>query len=108
MFKKREAWVGPVQKFVVRMPEGLREQLSLKAKQRHRSLNGEIVRRVSAGLDQPDPVEDDSQPMLESADLKPADEKILTAFRLLDPEKQQALLSLIVEMALNSESPGAG
>lgn len=100
MNKKREPSVGPPRKFVVRMPDGFREQLSDKAKRGHRSLNAEILLRIASGLDQP---VHDSAPTLDQTDLRPSDEKILTAFRLLEPSKQQALLSLMNEMAGTSE-----
>jgi hypothetical protein len=105
MNKKREPSVGPPQKFVVRMPDGFREQLSDRAKQGHRSLNAEIVLRIASGLDQPNQPVHDSAPMLDQTDLRPFDEKILTAFRLLEPSKQQALLSLMNEMGMRMANP---
>lgn len=99
MNKKREPSVRPPRKFVIRMPDGFREQLSDRAKQSHRSLNAEISLRIAAELDRPSLPVHDSAPMLDQTDLRPFDEKILTAFRLLKPSKQQALLSLMIEMA---------
>lgn len=38
-------------KFVVRLPDGLRERISEKAKANHRSMNNEIVARIDGSLD---------------------------------------------------------
>lgn len=38
-------------KFVVRLPEGLRERISQAAQVNHRSMNGEIVARIDGSLD---------------------------------------------------------
>ncbi|WP_283242340.1 Arc family DNA-binding protein [Pseudomonas fluorescens] len=38
-------------KFVVRMPEGLRDRINEAAEKNHRSMNGEIVARISGSLD---------------------------------------------------------
>lgn len=37
-------------KFVVRLPEGMRNQISLEARRNHRSMNSEIVSRLDATL----------------------------------------------------------
>lgn len=38
-------------KYIVRMPAGMREQLALAAKQNNRSMNAEIVLRLQRSLD---------------------------------------------------------
>jgi len=38
-------------KFVVRLPDGLRERINEAAENNHRSMNGEIVARISGSLD---------------------------------------------------------
>lgn len=38
-------------KFVVRLPDGLRERISEAAENNHRSMNGEIVARIHDSLD---------------------------------------------------------
>lgn len=38
-------------KFVVRLPEGMREKLAEVARNRHRSMNSEIISRLSASLE---------------------------------------------------------
>lgn len=38
-------------KFVVRLPDGLRERISVAAGTNHRSMNGEIVARIDGSLD---------------------------------------------------------
>ncbi|WP_080052651.1 Arc family DNA-binding protein [Pseudomonas syringae] len=82
MNKKREPSVGPPRKFVVRMPDGFREQLSDKAKRGHRSLNAEILLRIASGLDQP---VHDSAPTLDQTDLRPSDGKRMENTSLLRP-----------------------
>ena len=38
-------------KFVLRLPEGLRDQISQAAESNHRSMNGEMVARIDGSLD---------------------------------------------------------
>ena len=38
-------------KFMVRLPDGLRERINEAAEKNHRSMNGEIVARVDGSLD---------------------------------------------------------
>lgn len=38
-------------KFLVRLPEGLRERISVAADTNHRSMNGEIIARIDGSLD---------------------------------------------------------
>ncbi len=38
-------------KFVVRLPDGLRERINEAAEKNHRSMNGEIVARIDGSLD---------------------------------------------------------
>lgn len=38
-------------KFVVRLPDGLRESINQVAEKNHRSMNGEIVARIDGSLD---------------------------------------------------------
>lgn len=41
-------------KFVVRLPDGMRELIAEVARTNHRSMNSEIISRLKATLDQPD------------------------------------------------------
>ena len=41
-------------KFVVRLPDGMREQIMEVAKENHRSMNSEIIARLKKSLEQPD------------------------------------------------------
>ncbi|MNO12939.1 Arc-like DNA binding domain protein [compost metagenome] len=41
-------------KFVVRLPDGMREQIADVAKDNHRSMNSEIISRLKKSLDTPD------------------------------------------------------
>lgn len=38
-------------KFVLRLPEGLRDRINLAAENNHRSMNGEIIARIDSSLD---------------------------------------------------------
>lgn len=40
-----------VDKFVLRLPEGLRDQISQAVESNHRSMNGEMVARINGSLD---------------------------------------------------------
>lgn len=53
-------------KFVVRLPNGMREQIAEVARQNNRSMNSEIVRRIATSLAS-DGV-DDQSPMLETGE----------------------------------------
>ncbi|RMP68461.1 Arc family DNA-binding protein [Pseudomonas syringae group genomosp. 3] len=103
MSKTREPGVGPLKKVSVRISHELRERLGVKAKQNHRSLNAEIVLRIAIGLDATDHFQRDSSNVLDRTDSNSREETILAAFRLLESGKQQALLSLLFEMAGNNK-----
>lgn len=45
-------------KFVLRLPEGLRDRISLVAENNHRSMNGEIIARIDGSLDLEDKYEE--------------------------------------------------
>lgn len=38
-------------KFVLRLPEGLRDRINLAAKKNHRSMNGEMIARIDGSMD---------------------------------------------------------
>lgn len=38
-------------KFVLRLPEGLRDRINLAAENNHRSMNGEMIARIDGSLD---------------------------------------------------------
>ncbi|MNH65401.1 Arc-like DNA binding domain protein [compost metagenome] len=42
-------------KFVVRLPDGMREQINAVAKENHRSMNSEIIARLKKSMATPDP-----------------------------------------------------
>jgi hypothetical protein len=45
-------------KFVLRLPEGLRDRINLAAENNHRSMNGEIIARIDSSLDLEDKYEE--------------------------------------------------
>lgn len=77
-------------KFVVRMPEGMRERIAEIAKGNHRSMNAEII----IGLEK---LVDDSTHVPNSGPLAQSAEEIraLNAFRQLSPGKRKAMLTLL-------------
>lgn len=88
--------------FGLRMPPELWEALKHEARLNGRSLNAEIVSRLRAGTDPPDPSDllrrgSGSRAMSEprgTRRLTDAERAMLAVFRKLPPEKQLALLSL--------------
>lgn len=88
-------------KFVVRLPLSVHQQLAEESRKKRRSMNSEIVARLERGL----PLFHRSEFELHEPDSVPeqvltsslhADELVLlTCFRSLPEEKQEALLKLI-------------
>ena len=92
------------EKFVVRLPRGMRRRIADAARAYHRSMNSEIVARLEHSLDAggdvyPDPVEPAAEP--EPAPAPPAEPTsaeettLLETFRGMTPERRRALLALL-------------
>lgn len=77
-------------KFVVRLPDGMRERIAQIAHQNHRSMNSEIVLQLEKLVDDATPVAT-SGPLAQSAD----EVRMLEAFRGLSSGKQKAALILL-------------
>lgn len=76
-------------KFVLRLPDGMRERVATVARKHHRSMNSEIIVRIDASM------EDEKR----IADIDPNtvtlhERCLLDSFRKLGKAKQQALLLL--------------
>lgn len=82
-------------KFVVRFPNDMRDQIAVVAKNNHRSMNSEIVARLEASLKQ-DQVMDYNNPVeLSDKEMTAHERELLQRFRQLTQRQQNALLALI-------------
>lgn len=77
-------------KFVVRMPEGMRERIANLAATNHRSMNSEMVIGLEKMIDDATRIPN-SGPLAQSAD----EIRVLEAFRKLSTGKRKALLMLM-------------
>ena len=84
-------------KFVVRLPEGMRDRIADVARAQHRSMNSEIIARLESSLQQEGSLtEDESDRLrLHSPKLSFHERELLQHFRLLAQRQQNALLALI-------------
>ena len=82
-------------KFVVRLPDGMRERIADVARNHHRSMNSEIISRLEQSLFQEGTL--DSSPILhmDSAELSNSERELLQRFRQLSRRQQNALVALI-------------
>lgn len=77
-------------KFVVRLPNGMRERIAQIANQNHRSMNSEIVLQLETLIDNCTVIPGAS-PLATSAE----EIRALQAFRGLSAEKRRAMLTLL-------------
>ena len=77
-------------KFVVRLPDGVREKVAEIARTNHRSMNSEIVIALEKLIDDATHVPN-TGPMAQSAE----EIRALEAFRSLTGDKRKALLALL-------------
>ena len=88
-------------KFVVRLPDGMRQKIALVAKSYHRSMNSEIVSRLESSLRaEPSLLSEEEQAELlqggqTAMDVNPQESAIINRFRQLSPSKRQALLEIL-------------
>jgi len=82
-------------KFVVRLPDGMRERIADVARNHHRSMNSEIISRLEQSLFQEGTL--DSSPIMnmDSPELSPPERELLQRFRQLSRRQQNALVALI-------------
>lgn len=93
------------EKFVVRLPEGMREQIAGVARSHHRSMNSEIIARLERSLVQEGELQAGSLLALERSELSVHEQELLARFRQLSRRQQNALVALIAHDAgLSSES----
>lgn len=89
-------------KFVVRLPDGMRERIADVARNHHRSMNSEIISRLERSLFQEDTLNSNPQQQLDSSELSLPERELLQRFRQLSRRQQNALVALI---AHDSEQP---
>lgn len=82
-------------KFVVRLPDGMRERIADVARNHHRSMNSEIIARLEQSMLQESTLDDD----LNSPDLSLHERELLQRFRQLSRRQQNALVALIAHDA---------
>ena len=86
-------------KFVVRLPDGMRERIAEVARNHHRSMNSEIIARLEQSLLQEGALDDDSAMRLDSPELSLHERELLQCFRQLAHRQQNALIALIAQDA---------
>ena len=82
-------------KFVVRLPDGMRERIAELARNHHRSMNSEIIARLEQSLIQEGALGDEPSLRLDSPELSLNERELLQRFRQLSHRQQNALVSLI-------------
>ena len=82
-------------KFVVRLPEGMRERIADVARNHHRSMNSEIIARLEQSLQQEGALGDEPALRLDSPEVTANERELLQRFRQLSGRQQNALISLI-------------
>lgn len=77
-------------KFVVRLPDGMRERIAKISATNHRSMNSEIILALEKLVDDATPIKGAS-PLATSAE----EIRALQAFRSLSADKRKAMLTLL-------------
>ena len=86
-------------KFVVRLPDGMRERIADVARHHHRSMNSEIIARLEQSMLQEGALGEDSNVRIDSPELSLHERELLQRFRQLTRRQQNALVSLIAHDA---------
>ncbi|QLF92500.1 Arc family DNA-binding protein [Pseudomonas sp. ABC1] len=82
-------------KFVVRLPDGMRDRIAEVARNHHRSMNSEIIARIEQSLLQEGALDSDASVRLDSPELSLHERELLQRFRQLTHRQQNALVALI-------------
>ena len=91
-------------KFVVRLPDGMRERIADVAHNHHRSMNSEIIARLEQSMLQEGSLDEDLSMRLDRPELSLHERELLQRFRQLSRRQQNALVSLIAHDAeMNAE-----
>lgn len=91
-------------KFVVRLPDGMRERIADVARNHHRSMNSEIIARLEQSLIQEGALGDELSLRMDSPDLSVHERELLQRFRQLTRRQQNALVALIAHDAELAEA----
>ena len=86
-------------KFVVRLPDGMRERIADIARNHHRSMNSEIIARLEQSLFQEGALGDEPRLRMDSPELSSHERELLQRFRQLTRRQQNALVALIAHDA---------
>lgn len=86
-------------KFVVRLPDGMRERIADVARNHHRSMNSEIIARLEQSMLQEGTLGDELNMRLDSPELSLHERELLQRFRQLSRRQQNALVALIAHDA---------
>lgn len=90
-----------VEKFVVRLPMGMRARIAEVARVNHRSMNSEIITRLEDSLNDASAVEPSALPTASTPALRvierasDKEQLLLARFRSMSADKQAALLELL-------------
>lgn len=79
-------------KFVVRLPDGMRERIQGVAKGNHRSMNSEIIARLEVSLDDTGM---NSADEVDAASITHAEARLLANFRAMSTRQQRAMIEII-------------
>ncbi|AYC32308.1 Arc family DNA-binding protein [Pseudomonas cavernae] len=91
-------------KFVVRLPDGMRERIADVARNHHRSMNSEIIARLEQSMLQEGALDDDLSMRLDRPELSLHERELLQRFRQLSRRQQNALVALIAhDVEMNAE-----
>jgi len=82
-------------KFVLRLPDGMRERIAEIAREQHRSMNSEIIARLESSLRQSNELVSADNLSFDSAKLSQHERELLMRFRQLAVRQQNALLTFI-------------
>jgi plasmid stability protein len=94
-------------KFVVRLPDGMRERIAEVARTHHRSMNSEIIARLEQSLIQEGALGEELSMRLDSPELSLHERELLQRFRQLAHRQQNALIALIahdVELTADADA----
>ncbi|MFC3606538.1 Arc family DNA-binding protein [Stutzerimonas tarimensis] len=84
-------------KFVVRLPDGMRDRIAEVSRNHHRSMNSEIIARLEQSLFQEGALDDELSMRIDSPELSLHERELLQRFRQLSRRQQNALISLIAQ-----------
>lgn len=84
-------------KFVIRLPEGMRDHIAEVARHHHRSMNSEIIARLEQSLAQETLYNRPGNLNLDNTELSLHERRLLYRFRQLSSRQQNALIALIAQ-----------